>query len=128
MTLHAHGYGFGTTVSMPYEAAVERLRGELGKEGFGILTEIDVRATLKNKIDVDFRPYLILGACNPPLAHRALAQELEIGLLLPCNIIVYASDSEGESAFRVLVLTRRRAVGRRRGRRGCHATRRNTAP
>jgi uncharacterized protein (DUF302 family) len=97
MTLHAHGYGFGTTVSLPYEAAVERLRGELGKEGFGILTEIDVRATLKNKIDVDFRPYVILGACNPTLAHRALAQELEIGLLLPCNIIVYASDSEGES-------------------------------
>jgi uncharacterized protein (DUF302 family) len=96
------GYGFGATVKLPYETAVERTRAALADEGFGVLTEIDVRATLKKKLDVDFRPYIILGACNPPLAHRALSAEREIGLLLPCNVIVYATDEEGQSVVSVM--------------------------
>jgi uncharacterized protein (DUF302 family) len=88
-------YGMTSIVDAPFERAVERTREELAKEGFGVLSEIDVAGTLKKKLDVDFRPYLILGACNPPLAHRALEAEREIGLLLPCNVIVYASD-DGE--------------------------------
>ncbi len=90
-------YGISTTVALPYEQAVERTREALAGEGFGVLTEIDVRATLRKKLDADFRPYIILGACNPPLAHKALSAELDIGLLLPCNVIVYAADEEGRS-------------------------------
>jgi len=82
-------YGIGVDVPLPYERALERTVEELKKEGFGVLTTIDVKATLKQKLDVDFRNYAILGACNPSLAHRAFETELEIGLLLPCNVIVY---------------------------------------
>ena len=90
-------YGMGATVDMPYEKTLDRVREELAREGFGVLTEIDVRATLQKKLRVDFRPYVILGACNPPLAHRALTAEPDIGLLLPCNVVVYAADQEGRT-------------------------------
>ena len=89
-------YGFSKTVDMPYEHAVEKVTNELKKEGFGVLTAIDVRETLKKKLDVDFKKYVILGACNPPFAYKALQIEEEVGLLLPCNVIVY--EKEGKTA------------------------------
>ena len=82
-------YGMRRTVSMTYAAAVEKTRDALQKQGFGVLSEIDIREKLKEKLGVDFQRYIILGACNPPLAHKALQAEPEIGLLLPCNVIVY---------------------------------------
>ena len=81
-------YQTSTTVNFSYEDAINKVTEELKKEGFGILTEIDVKETLKKKLDVDFRKYKILGACNPPLAYKALSVEENIGVMLPCNVIV----------------------------------------
>lgn len=88
-------YGFGKTVEMAFEVAVERTTEELQKEGFGILSDIDVAAALKKKLEKDMPPYRILGACNPPFAHQALESEPSIGLLLPCNVVI-REDGEGK--------------------------------
>jgi uncharacterized protein (DUF302 family) len=82
-------YTYKKSVSLGYADTVAKVRDELKKEGFGVLTEIDVKQTLKTKINVDFEDYIILGACNPPLAYQALSAERDIGVLLPCNVIVY---------------------------------------
>jgi uncharacterized protein (DUF302 family) len=84
-------YGLRVEVAADYEQAIERTTAALKAEGFGVLTSIDVKQTIRQKLDKDFRRYVILGACNPALAHRALETELEIGLVLPCNVIVYES-------------------------------------
>ena len=86
-------YSLKMKLELPYEQAIERVTTALKEEGFGVLTEIDVKATFKKKLDADFRKYIILGACNPPLAHKALSTQLNIGLLLPCNVIVYEEDN-----------------------------------
>ena len=94
-------YGFGATLALPYAQALERTRAALKDKGFGVLTEIDVKQTMKAKLDVDFRPYVILGACNPPLAHRALSADLGLGLLLPCNVVVY-DNGDGTSTVELM--------------------------
>jgi uncharacterized protein (DUF302 family) len=81
-------YYFSKTLDLPFDDAIVRVTEELKKEGFGVLTDIDVRATMKKKLDLDFRNYRILGACNPPFAHQALLAEDKIGTMLPCNVIV----------------------------------------
>jgi uncharacterized protein (DUF302 family) len=88
-------YYFSVTLDLPFEQAIARVTEQLKKEGFGVLTEIDVKATLKKKLDVDFRNYRILGACSPPFAHRALQAEDKIGTMLPCNVIVQERSEGG---------------------------------
>lgn len=90
-------YGFNKTVDMPFNEAVEKVSGALKEEGFGILSEIHIDEKLREKLGVEFRRYVILGACNPPLAYKSLQEELNIGLLLPCNVIVYEADEDGKS-------------------------------
>ena len=90
-------YGFSKTVDLPFEETVEKARVALKAEGFGVLCEIDIKEKLKEKLGVDFRNYVILGACNPPLAYKVLQQEIDIGLLLPCNVVVYETDEAKKS-------------------------------
>lgn len=94
-------YAFGKTVDTPYAETVQGVREELAKEGFGVLTEIDLRKKFAEKLQKDFRNYIILGACNPHLAYEALGRELNLGTLLPCNVVVYARD-DGKTAIMVM--------------------------
>ncbi|MBI5403142.1 MAG: DUF302 domain-containing protein [Ignavibacteriae bacterium] len=87
-------YGITKTIDLPYEQAIEKVTEELKKEGFGVLTTIDVKDTLKKKLDVDFRKYIILGACNPPFAYEALQAEEMVGLLMPCNVVIFEKDGK----------------------------------
>ncbi len=87
-------YGMRREVELPYEQAVEKVTAALKEQGFGVLSEIDMKEKLKEKLHVDYKRYVILGACNPPLAYKALQAEPEIGLLLPCNVIVYETEGD----------------------------------
>ena len=100
MAIDYGAYGFGRKVSYAYDEAIEKTKAALKAVGFGVLTEIDVKKTMKEKLNADFRRYVILGACNPPLAHKALSTDLDVGLLLPCNVVVY-EDGEG-SVVRIM--------------------------
>jgi uncharacterized protein (DUF302 family) len=88
------GYGYGRALAIPFETAVQRAKESLKSEGFGVLSEINITEKLKEKLGVDFANYIILGACNPPIAYNALKQEMNLGLLLPCNVIVYEKDGK----------------------------------
>jgi len=87
-------YSYKKLIKLPFAEAIDKVKSELTKEGFGILSEIDIRATLKKKLDVDYDNYIILGACNPPNAYKALQAEQEVGLLLPCNVVVYEDNDK----------------------------------
>ncbi|HUE90219.1 MAG TPA: DUF302 domain-containing protein [Vicinamibacterales bacterium] len=106
--MHETTYGLRVQVPLGYDQTVQKTTAALKEEGFGVLTTIDVKETLKQKLDVDFRRYVILGACNPPLAHRALQSEIDIGLLLPCNVVVY---EEGPSSSVVAAMAPLSMVG-----------------
>ena len=95
-------YGMTRKVGLSYEQAIEKITETLKEQGFGILTQIDVKATLKAKIDKDFTKYIILGACNPNLAFQALSSETNIGLLLPCNVVVYEDPTDGKTVVGIL--------------------------
>lgn len=97
MDLNSTNYGIKKEVDYSYETAIEKVTAALKVEGFGVLTEIDVKKTLKAKIDADFTKYIILGACNPNLAFKALQEEIDIGLLLPCNVVVYENPKNGKT-------------------------------
>ena len=105
-------YSFSKKVDLSYEDALLKVTDELQKEGFGVLTEIDVKATLKKKLDVDHKKYMILGACNPPLAHKALSAEPEIGLLLPCNVVVFEDENNDTVVAAINARTMMSVVGR----------------
>ena len=103
-------YYFSKELTVDFEAAVEAVKESLAKEGFGVLTEIDVRATLRKKLDVDFKKYIILGACNPPNAYRALQAEDKIGLMLPCNVIVQERENGSVEAAAIDPIASMQAV------------------
>ena len=109
------GYGYGRTLDVPFETALQRARESLKSEGFGVLCEIDIKEKLKEKLGVDFTDYRILGACNPPLAYSALQREMNIGLLLPCNVVVYEKSGKtvvaAINAVRMLSIVGNDALG-----------------
>lgn len=105
-------YGYFVEVDTSYEETRERVVAALKEQGFGVLTEIDVKTTLKKKLDAEFRKYTILGACNPPLAYQALQSELQIGLLLPCNVVVYENNDGGSTVAAIDAEVQLGIVGR----------------
>jgi uncharacterized protein (DUF302 family) len=113
-TMQETQYGLRVELPLTYEEAIEKATAALNAQGFGVLTTIDVRQTLKDKLDRDFRKYVILGACNPPLADRALHAELEVGLLLPCNVIVYELSSRRSAVSAMAPLAALGIVGENR--------------